>query len=175
MTRHRNFRVHKKVQLPNATLSRSDWRKRAHDWLANSLMPPGGRKMPMHYTSVFIVDDDPVFRTTLEAFLVLHGTKNVLHASEGAEAYASLSKGQSIDLIILDLNMPELNGIEFLALLKENKLNVPLLVISSAAAVTIKSAEALAKVYGLNFLGAMSKPVDFDELRTVLQLTKKNS
>nr|WP_316629087.1 response regulator [uncultured Brevundimonas sp.] len=126
----------------------------------------------MHYSSVLIVDDDPVFRTTLEAFFALHETKTVLHASEGAQAYAALSERQSIDLIVLDLNMPELDGIEFLALMKEHGLHVPLLVISSASEITIKSAVKLANAYGLNFLGAMSKPVDFEELRRVLKITK---
>ena len=172
MTKNWELQAHGNMPRLEDTLVRRDWADQANQGRTSTQTPPGRHAVPVRYQSVLIVDDDPVFRTTIEAFFKSHGTSNVLQASEGAQAYSALSKGQVCDLVILDLNMPELDGIEFLELMKEHKITMPLLVISSAGRTAIKSAETLATVYGLNFLGAMSKPVDFDELRRVLKLTK---
>ena len=66
---------------------------------------------------IMAVDDDIINRMTLEAILSVD--YDFISVSSGPEALALLS-GQSVDLILLDINMPEMNGFEVLSALQEN-------------------------------------------------------
>ena len=76
-------------------------------------------KPPKH---VLVVDDSPVNRAVLTAFLKRAGVVSIDHATDGAEALASLdsamSAGQPYDFILSDLWMPNMNGLEFIEKLR---------------------------------------------------------
>ena len=62
-----------------------------------------------------IVDDDSFIRKIIEDFVKKTSTLNLLHSlSSAIEAANVLNSGESIDLIFLDVEMPEMTGIEFL-------------------------------------------------------------
>jgi CheY-like chemotaxis protein len=62
---------------------------------------------------VLIVDDDPAVRALLTAVVRREGADPVVAAS-GAEAHARLSEsGAGIDLVVLDLSMPDMDGFRF--------------------------------------------------------------
>ncbi|WP_425392962.1 response regulator [Ekhidna sp.] len=74
---------------------------------------------------ILLVDDDPIFLTLAElAIKKEHATVEIFKAMNGEEAIDFL-KNQSVDIIFLDLNMPVMNGWEFLDALPsvENKGN----------------------------------------------------
>ena len=77
------------------------------------------KKLPGH---VLIVDDSPVNRAVLTAFLKRAGIVAVDHATDGAEALASLDSamnaGHPHDFILSDLWMPNMNGLEFVEKLR---------------------------------------------------------
>lgn len=80
---------------------------------------------------ILIVDDQPYQLLVLEEMLK---TEGVLHrASNGLEAMASLDVGVPIDLIVSDIVMPELDGIEFCRRLKKDPAtqDIPLLLVTS--------------------------------------------
>ena len=80
---------------------------------------------------ILIVDDNESNRDLLSRRLVLDG-HDVVHVESGARAFAILEEDQSFDLILLDLLMPVMNGLEVLAKLKsaESWHAIPVIMIS---------------------------------------------
>lgn len=78
---------------------------------------------------ILVVDDEPKMRRVLEIMLQKMGHR-VLGAGNGIEALA-LFRTQAIDLVITDLRMPEMDGIELLARLREQESDVPVMVITA--------------------------------------------
>src|SRR5690554_5390614 len=68
--------------------------------------------------SVMIVDDDPLVRRALSAMLEMHPQLEVVGlAADGREALA-LSADLNPDLVLIDIHMPEINGIDAVAPIK---------------------------------------------------------
>ncbi len=78
--------------------------------------------------TILVVEDEPVVREVIEAALVLHGYDVVVTAS-GAQALRELETG-SIDAIVVDLLMPGMSGLEFLARMAADHGTIPVLVIT---------------------------------------------
>ena len=76
--------------------------------------------------------------------------------------------GEKPDLILCDLNMPEGDGIEMFAKLKQNDCDAAIVIVSSAAPGLVHAAEQLAHAYGLNIPGKLSKPLDAKALSAVI-------
>jgi len=79
---------------------------------------------------ILIVDDDAQIRTLLRTVLEAHGYV-VRHASDGAEA-ASLMRAEVPDLVVTDIFMPEADGFEVLAVIKESYPEMPVIVVSGS-------------------------------------------
>ena len=80
-------------------------------------------------TAVLIVDDDPVQRRLLAHAVERLGYRAVAAAS-GREALDHLAApaGETVSLVILDLVMPELDGMAVLARLREGERTLPVIV-----------------------------------------------
>ena len=80
-------------------------------------------------STILIVDDDPVQRRLLEAMVRRFGYEPEMRDG-GAAALARLEAQDlpSIDLVILDLVMPDLDGMAVLTRLREKKITVPVVV-----------------------------------------------
>jgi two-component system chemotaxis response regulator CheY len=117
--------------------------------------------------SVMIVDDSPVMRGFIRRVLTLSGfeVSECLEASNGEEALAGL-EGHSVDIILTDINMPKMNGEEFLRRLEtdERLRSVPTLVISTDA-----TKGRILKMLSLGAQGYMTKPFSPEELREELE------
>lgn len=83
---------------------------------------------------VLIVDDSSVMRKIVERSLRQAGISlgHVLEAGNGAEALATLNQG-TVDLILCDINMPVMDGLEFVKQLSgvENAKGVPVVMITT--------------------------------------------
>jgi len=91
---------------------------------------------------ILIVDDDATNRKLLEAILK-RGNHEVIEAENGIEALNKLTP--DIDIILLDLVMPLMGGLEFLEVLPSKKpecMNIPILVLTTDDS---KKVEALNK------------------------------
>ena len=66
----------------------------------------------MASATILVVDDDPDFVEIMRTILVSRGYR-VITAANGAQALRQVAEAQP-DLMILDINMPELNGLDFL-------------------------------------------------------------
>ena len=77
---------------------------------------------------VLIIDDDPYTRDTVSLILELYGHKT-LEAADGLQAL-QIIENQFVDLIILDIQMPRLNGMAILDELKNRRIMLPTIVIT---------------------------------------------
>ena len=110
---------------------------------------------------VLLVEDDQVDAMTVKrAFKDLKVTNPLIHKLNGEEAMEYLrSEGdQKPCVILLDLNMPKMNGIEFLKIAKadDELKKIPVVVLT-----TSKSDEDRVETFGLSVAGYMIKPTDY--------------
>src|SRR3954463_3505850 len=85
--------------------------------------------VPMHKTSILVVDDDPQIRKLLSANL-LKRNYAVREAANGAAAIACMEQ-EVPDLAILDLVMPGISGNDLCVWIRERGLNIPIVVLSA--------------------------------------------
>ena len=83
---------------------------------------------------VLIVDDDFVNRKLLHTLLKKHpGVSEVIEAENGSEALNQLKKHNNINMVLLDVIMPILDGVEFLKIFRadRNYADIPVIVLST--------------------------------------------
>jgi two-component system response regulator MprA len=122
-------------------------------------------------TTILVVDDDPKIRSVLGRGLRFEGY-DVRIAASGQEAL-QLARDTTFDLVVLDLTMPRMDGLEVCRRLRRG-VNVPILMLTARSAVADR-------IVGLDS-GAddyLTKPFDFEELlahvRALLRRTQPQS
>lgn len=116
---------------------------------------------------IMIVDDSDLLHKMYE--IVLSTYKNngteFIHCFNGKDALEKLSKNSDTNLIILDINMPVMSGLEFLQYCRDNKVftHIPVIIISTEGSKedTLRGLKAGAKAY-------ITKPFKPDELRAII-------
>ncbi len=90
--------------------------------------------------NILIVDDSPVMRKVIRRTINLSGIEvgDVIEAGNGREGLEEVEQ-QWIDLILTDINMPEMNGIDFIEALKTDEVmkSIPIIVISTEGRDTV--------------------------------------
>ncbi len=86
----------------------------------------------MKTPTLLIVDDSAAMRSLMAATIETLGTVRVLQAANGFEALRILPREQ-IDLILTDINMPDINGLELLSFVRTNPIyrDLPVIIIST--------------------------------------------
>ncbi len=121
------------------------------------------------YKCALVIDDDPIYCELMRAFLTSRGIARVLTAADGLTAKQQFAAhATEIDLLLCDLNMPELDGVEFQTYLSGLGVMCPLIIVSGANPSVVKAAERLAAGHGLNVKGALRKPIDYQALGALL-------
>ena len=121
------------------------------------------------FAKVVVIDDDPVLRMMVQEYFERRGPCEVLHAGDGIEALRIVREhGSSIDLVLSDLNMPRLDGVELLNRLKEIAFQGPIIIVSGTVDVIITMAHELAAKHGLNIAGTIYKPFDPKKLDEII-------
>lgn len=120
--------------------------------------------------TILVVDDEPNIRRILEAVLTKDG-HTVLTAENGRKGLEVLKQGTAIDVLISDLIMPDMNGVELLTAAKDLCSNMSVLMITAHG--TIKSAVDAMKLGALDYI---TKPFDLDDIKLVIKnaLDRKN-
>ena len=104
---------------------------------------------------ILLADDDPILRATVGDHLLLAG-HSVTEACDGAEALEALGQGP-FDLLIVDMLMPETDGLEVILQLRRSDQTMPILAISSGGRMDISSLLRPAAAFGAT--ATMSKPL----------------
>lgn len=120
-----------------------------------------------NHKRILVVDDEENARVALSKILSREGY-DVVSACNGTEALANL-RSKDVDLIITDLNMPEMNGLTFLRELKSRHPASDVIMVTAYGEV-----ESYLEAMSLGVFEYINKPVKYEELKTVIDkiLTK---
>ncbi len=123
------------------------------------------RVVPLHATQpkkVLVVDDSRLIHKMFEVML---REFDLVHATDGLEALQRLGEHSDIDLIFLDINMPNMNGLESLDSVKQDPAlaGIPVIIISTEGKEedTIRGLEAGAAAY-------IKKPFRSEEILVII-------
>ncbi len=124
------------------------------------------------FESALIVEDDPVFAAFTEALLVEAGCRIVTTALNEMEFRTILSAGANQDLVILDLNMPALDGLAAMRLLADQGFGGQIALVSGAQTAIVEAAANLARLFQLNLAGTLIKPLRSGDIESLFRQTK---
>lgn len=112
--------------------------------------------------TILVVDDDPELQGILADLCAMNGYQTDL-ASNGAEALSLMRENTAYDLAIVDFLMPEMSGAEFIKRVRENKDDLPIIVISAC-----NDVEDAFIAAGANFF--LRKPFDPNFLENAIEI-----
>jgi len=115
---------------------------------------------------VLVVDDDFINRKLIQALLKRHSELigEVLEAENGSEALSILKENSDVDIVLLDILMPVLDGKEFLKIFRSEPANAKIPVIVLSTDDTQKST-----VLNLGAESFLIKPINEDELISLIK------
>lgn len=126
-------------------------------------------RIPCAVASILIVDDSRVQRDHTAHLCRELGVAEITQASNGREALSLLSSGSfTPDLLIVDLEMPTMDGPELLLALHNAEIDIPIIVVSSRERVLIDSVQEMGGFLGLRVLRALQKPLQLNVLSDAL-------
>ncbi len=110
--------------------------------------------------NVLIVEDSKAIRSMIRVALEEQGSYFVVEATNGFEALKALPT-REFDLIVTDINMPDINGLELINFVKSNPAyrTIPLIIVS-----TEKSEEDQKRGLALGAVGYVVKPFKKEDL-----------
>ena len=116
-----------------------------------------------------VVDDDRDQRYLLARTLAGMGTARVVEAASGHEALAMLDRAShAVDIVVTDLQMPGMDGMELVRRIGERKLPVSVVLVSGLDGVLLASAATMAQAYGVRVIGTIEKPATRAKFCSVL-------
>ncbi len=120
--------------------------------------------------TVMVVEDHEFQRRTMLQILANLGAGRLLEAEDGERALALLSGDPKPDVVVVDLDMPGMDGVEFLRHVSERSLETAIVIASGLDDGVLRAAETTARAYGLQVLGAVRKPLTARRLLEVVGL-----
>jgi CheY-like chemotaxis protein len=127
---------------------------------------PSEPALPPKAARILLVDDSPVERLALAHHLRRAGYQ-VDEAGDGKAALAHL-QNREVDLLLLDLQMPNMSGFEVLGYLQQHRRGLPVILLSGMPVDQIQL-----QMHGLptqELPTLFLKPIDLDQLMQVLEL-----
>ncbi len=119
---------------------------------------------------VLVLDDDKFMLEFVSHLLRELGVNEVLVAEDGKAGLFVLSaQVTAVDLLICDIEMPGMDGIEFLRNIADQSYSGKIVLFSGVDPDLLKATERLATVRGLNVIGTLAKPVTVGSLATILE------
>ncbi|MDA9343473.1 response regulator [Algibacter sp.] len=111
---------------------------------------------------ILLLEDDMIevmkLNRTISSLKLNH---KIIEASNGEEALKLLEKKDELpDIILLDLNMPKINGIEFLDILKKDPIlkNIPTIILTTSG-----NQKDLSECYEIGIAGYILKPLKYED------------
>lgn len=116
----------------------------------------------MNNLDILIIDDHPLFRTGLS--MILEGREGFGIIRESDSVMAALAhEKQSVDLILLDLQMPGLNGLKGIKVLQNNFINTPIIILSAS-----KDSSDISEAKRLGAVGFLRKSAGAEEITSAI-------
>lgn len=119
---------------------------------------------------LLVAEDDDFQRSTIVKLLHSLGIEEVLEASNGEEALAVINSQDSkpIDILITDLKMPRMDGIELLRNINQEKHNLGVIILTGMDKKLLTVTSQLSKLNKTKLLGAVEKPINLQQLNNFL-------
>ena len=118
--------------------------------------------------SVLVVEDHAFQRRTAVMLLRNLGVGEVSEAGDGAEALARLKEIGAPDVILCDIDMPGMDGVEFVRHVAETEGAGAVIIASALDAKVVQAVGSVSEGYGLQVLGAIEKPLTARRLGELL-------
>lgn len=120
-------------------------------------------KSPTQGGRVLIVEDDPVLRSVLVKILQNWGFA-ILQANDGLAALEAIdANADDLSVILLDIMLPLLNGLEVARRVRDERPEIPIVVCSAAL-----TDDLMADLHDLGVRDFLSKPFSANDLRAIL-------
>lgn len=120
--------------------------------------------------SLMVVDDSPVQRAHAVQLCREAGIPLIYEAVHGQDALDQLSMLHlKPDLMLVDLHMPVMDGVELITQLHEREWKIPMLIVSSQQQSILNAVDELSRTLGLPLMGFLSKPMVSERLSMALQ------
>ena len=113
--------------------------------------------------TVLFVDDEPDLEALVQQKFrkqIREGAVKVMFAHDGLEALATIEQNPAIDMVVSDINMPGMSGLEMLPKVRAERPDVPVIMITAYG-----DAETRRKAIEKGAEGLLTKPIDFALLR----------
>jgi EAL domain-containing protein (putative c-di-GMP-specific phosphodiesterase class I)/FixJ family two-component response regulator len=124
---------------------------------------------PVGVATLLVVDDSVVQRRHAIALAKQLGVQTVHEAANGIEALALLGTLQRRpDLLVIDLEMPTMDGVELIQQLRARHLDAPFIVVSSREGALVNAVEEMAHSLGLPVVGGLCKPLTAAALQAAM-------
>lgn len=126
--------------------------------------------------SFLVVEDHEFQRNMAVRILEKLGSKKIFLAADGGTALAILNaKDSPINIVISDLKMPGMDGMEFMRHLGKSALPISIIIASGMGASLLAQVETMTRAYGVTILGVIEKPVTLSNLAALIDLYKPAS
>ena len=113
---------------------------------------------------ILICDDEEGIRESLR--LILGDHYDLILTDNGEQCLQCLDNNQNIGLVLLDIKMPKVNGLEILKAVKEKRPNLDVIIVTG-----YKSVEAASEASSLGASGYIVKPFKSDEILNIVGKT----
>jgi len=123
----------------------------------------------MKALSVFVLDDDDLILDVAQAMLEGMGVSNIITHTSAKMALVALDMNNPLQVLLCDLNMPEMDGVEVIRHLGQHDFAGAVIVLSGEDARTLQTVVNMGRAYHLRLLGALGKPIDQQALLNMLQ------
>ena len=126
--------------------------------------------MKISELNLLVVEDDDFQRQILVNMLYSLGAISVSGAGNGKQALEVIREMGSgtINVALCDLNMPEMDGMEFVRHLSREHKNVAIIIFSALDSKLLSSVGKMTKMLGIELLGAIEKPIMLAKLHELL-------
>ena len=114
--------------------------------------------------TILLVDDEEMVLTSIDSFLALETQYNVVTFISAKKALKYI-KSNSVDLVISDYVMPEMDGITFLAKVREIKPEIPRIILTGYA----DKENAIKAINEVGLFQYIEKPWDNDDLKIIIR------
>ena len=118
---------------------------------------------------VMVVEDHGFQRRIALRLLAELGVENALEGADGLDALQVLRRQPTPpDVVLVDLDMPGMDGIECIGQIAQERLARAVVVVSALDPALLNTVQTMARAYGLRVLGSVEKPLTRDKLESVL-------
>ncbi|MDO9548279.1 MAG: response regulator [Candidatus Marinimicrobia bacterium] len=121
----------------------------------------------MNKNRILIVDDEPNVCQFLAEYLEFKGFETQISLS--GMAALKILETDNFDAILLDLIMPEMNGLEVLEKIRQMKITIPVIIVTG-----VKDKNVADDAFKLGAIDFIPKPIDLDRLEQSLIVNIKN-